>query len=152
MSNLAKITANFSKKTNMQPINEILQTMQNIAVIGFSPDPQKDSNMVGKFLIDKGFCVYPVYPKQGEIYSHKIYQNLSEINEPIDTVVMFRKGEFAKVLIDEVIKKGISNFWLQLGITNENVKKIAQKNGINFVQNACIMVEYKAKFEWKKGK
>lgn len=124
--------------------------MQNIAIVGFSPDPQKDSHAVGKFLIDKGFCVYPIYPKNGEIYSRKIYQNLSDINEPIDTVVMFRKGEFAEVLIKEVIKKGVKNFWLQLGITNDNAAKIAQENQINFVQNACIMVEYKAKFEWRK--
>ena len=134
----------------MQTINKILETMQNIAIVGFSPDPQKDSHAVGKFLIDKGFCVYPIYPKNGEIYSRKIYQNLSDINEPIDTVVMFRKGEFAEVLIKEVIKKGVKNFWLQLGITNDNAAKIAQENQINFVQNACIMVEYKAKFEWRK--
>lgn len=126
--------------------NFILENMKNIAVVGFSPDISKDSNKVGKFLIDKGFNVYPIYPKDGEIYSRKIYKNLSDIQDNIDTVVMFRKAEFADVLIHEVIKKGVSNFWLQLGIINENAAKISHENGINFVQNACIMVEYKRKF------
>ncbi|ANE35800.1 CoA-binding domain protein [Campylobacter iguaniorum] len=124
-------------------MNKILSSMKNIAVVGFSPDESKDSNKVGKYLIDQGFNVYPIYPKDGQIYGKSIYKSLSDVNEPIDTVVMFRKGEFATTLIDEVISVGAINFWLQLGIINDDAKEKAVKNGINFVQNACIMVEHK---------
>ena len=117
--------------------------MKNIAVVGFSPDPQKDSNVVGKYLIDQGFNVFALYPKECEIYGKKTYQSLLEIPDKIDTVVMFRKAEFASELINDVIKKGAHNFWLQLGIKNDEVAQIARSHGINFVQNACIMVEHK---------
>lgn len=123
-------------------MDEILNSMQNIAVVGFSPDISKDSNKVGKYLIVQGFNVFPVYPQDGEIYGRKIYKSVLEIPENIDTIVMFRKGEFASKLIDDVIKKGAKNFWLQLGIRNDEAAKIAAKHGINFVQDACIMVEH----------
>ncbi|QKF64805.1 CoA-binding domain-containing protein [Campylobacter corcagiensis] len=127
-------------------INEILKTAKNIAVVGLSPDESKPSHYVSKFLQEKGYKIYPIYPKFDEILGEKVYRDLSEIKDKIDIVVMFRKGEFADVLIDEVIEKGIKTLWLQLGITNENAKEKALKNGVNFIQDRCIMVEYKKEF------
>ncbi|WP_261798001.1 CoA-binding protein [Campylobacter hyointestinalis] len=117
--------------------------MKNIAIVGFSPDASKSSNIVGNYLIDQGFNVYPVYPKKGEIRGHKIYQRLTDIKDKIDTVVMFRKGEFALTLLEEVKAVGAKNFWLQLGIINDEAKQKAEEFGINFIQDACIMIEHK---------
>lgn len=122
-------------------INEILQTSKTIAVVGLSPDESKPSHYVSKFLQSRGYKIYPIYPKFDEILGEKVYRNLSEISAKIDIVVMFRKGEFAPILIDEVIKKGVKTLWLQLGITNEKAKIKALENSINFVQDRCIMIE-----------
>ena len=124
-------------------IEEILKNAKNIAVVGLSPDENKDSNRVGKYLISQNLSVFPIYPKENEILGRKVYRNLKEINDKIDIVVMFRKGEFADTLIKEVIEVGAKTLWLQLGIFNDEAGKIAEKNGINFVQNKCIMIEYK---------
>ncbi|MBE3022898.1 CoA-binding protein [Campylobacter sp. RM13119] len=122
-------------------MDEILHNIQNIAVVGLSPDESKASNMVAKFLIKKGFKIFPIYPKEDKILGQKVYRNLSDINENIDIIVMFRKGEYADILIDEVIRKGVKTLWLQLGITNENAKARAYANGIKFIQNKCIKIE-----------
>lgn len=122
-------------------IDEILKNAKNIAVIGLSPDENKASNTVAKFLIEEGFKIYPVYPKEDEILGCKVYRNLLDIEEIIDIAVMFRKGEYADILIDEVIKKGVKTLWLQLDVINENAKKKAALNNINFVQNRCIKIE-----------
>ncbi|CUU70565.1 CoA-binding protein [Campylobacter hyointestinalis subsp. hyointestinalis] len=124
-------------------MRDILNSMKNIAVVGFSTDTSKASNIVGNYLIDQGFNVYPVYPKEGEIRGHKIYQRLTDIKDMIDTVVMFRKGEFALTLLEEVKTVGAKNFWLQLGIINDEAKQKAEEFGINFIQDACIMIEHK---------
>ena len=79
----------------------------------------------------------------------RIHWRIREISDKIDIVVMFRKGEFANELISDVIAQGAKTLWLQLGITNENARQIAMQNGINFVQNKCIMVEYKNLKGWK---
>ena len=130
-------------------IEEILKNAKNIAIVGLSPDESKDSNRVGKYLISQNLNIFPIYPKENEILGRKVYRNLKEINDKIDIVVMFRKGEFADTLIKEVIEMGAKTLWLQLGITNENARQIAQNNGINFVQNRCIMIEYKYLKGWK---
>jgi predicted CoA-binding protein len=38
----------------------------------------------------------------------------------------------------------IKLIWLQLGIVNNDAKMIAEENGIEFIQDACIYVEHKA--------
>ena len=44
-------------------LGQILSSAKNIAVVGLSPDESKPSNEVAKFLIERGFNVFPVYPK-----------------------------------------------------------------------------------------
>lgn len=122
-------------------IYEILKTAKNIAIVGLSPDESKASNAVAKFLIKEGFRIFPIYPKEDEILGFKVYKNLSEIDEDIDIVVMFRKGEFATALVEDVIKVGAKTLWLQLGITNEAAKERAEEVGVNFVEDRCIKIE-----------
>ena len=122
-------------------LGQILSSAKNIAVVGLSPDESKPSNEVAKFLIERGFNVFPVYPKFDEILGRKVYRNLTQIDENIDIAVMFRKGEFASELVKDVVKKGVKTLWLQLGITNDEAGAIARENGINFVQDRCIKIE-----------
>nr|WP_314181332.1 CoA-binding protein [uncultured Campylobacter sp.] len=123
-------------------LRQILSSAKNIAVVGLSPDESKPSNEVAKFLIESGFSVFPVYPKFDEILGRKVYRNLTQIDENIDIAVMFRKGEFASELVKDAIKKGVKTLWLQLGITNDEAGTVARENGINFVQDKCIKIEF----------
>ena len=122
-------------------LRQILSSAKNIAVVGLSPDESKPSNEVAKFLIERGFNVFPVYPKFDEILGRKVYRNLTQIDENIDIAVMFRKGEFAGELVKDAVKKGVKTLWLQLGITNDEAGAVARENGINFVQDKCIKIE-----------
>ena len=122
-------------------LRQILSSAKNIAVVGLSPDESKSSNEVAKFLIERGFNVFPVYPKFDEILGRKVYRNLTQIDENIDIAVMFRKGEFASELVKDAVKKGVKTLWLQLGITNDEAGAVARENGINFVQDKCIKIK-----------
>ena len=122
-------------------LRQILSSARNIAVVGLSPDESKPSNEVAKFLIERGFNVFPVYPKFDEILGRKVYRNLTQIDQDIDIAVMFRKGEFASELVKDAVKKGVKTLWLQLGITNDEAGAVARENGINFVQDKCIKIE-----------
>ena len=122
-------------------LRQILSSAKNIAIVGLSPDESKPSNEVAKFLIERGFNVFPVYPKFDEILGRKVYRNLTQIDENIDIAVMFRKGEFASELVKDAVKKGVKTLWLQLGITNDEAGAVARENGINFVQDKCIKIE-----------
>ena len=128
-------------QNNDNNIGQILFAAKNIAVVGLSPDESKPSNEVAKFLIERGFNVFPIYPKFDEILGRKVYRNLTQIDENIDIAVMFRKGEFASELVKDGVKKGVKTLWLQLGITNGAAGAVARENGINFVQDKCIKIE-----------
>ncbi|WP_069636386.1 CoA-binding protein [Campylobacter pinnipediorum] len=121
---------------------EFINEAKNIAIVGLSPDENKDSNMVASYLQKQDFKIYPIYPKMDEILGEKVYRSLNEIKDNIDIVVMFRKAEFAETLVDEVIQKGAKTLWLQLDIINDKAKEKALQNNINFVQNRCIKIEY----------
>ncbi|WP_169778678.1 CoA-binding protein [Campylobacter curvus] len=123
-------------------VDEILKNAKSVAIVGLSPDESKASNMVARYLLQNGFKIYPVYPKEDEILGLKVYRNLSQISQPVDIAVMFRKSEFAQILIDEVIQKSVKTLWLQLGIVNEAAKLKASQNGVNFVQDKCIKIEF----------
>lgn len=124
-------------------IKQILDSAKNIAIIGLSPDEDKPSNMISRYLIKENYNVFPIYPKFETILNQKVYRSLDEIKEHIDIVVMFRKGVYAKNLIKECIENKVKTLWLQLGITNKEAREIASQNDINFIEDRCIMVEHK---------
>ncbi len=129
--------------SNPQEIKEILQKYKNIAIVGASPNPEKDSNMVTKYLIDAGYNVFPIYPKEDEILGRKVYRSLAEIEDKVDIVVVFRKPQALVPIAQAVIDRGdVDVLWTQLGIVNNEAAKMAKDAGIKVVQNLCIKIEH----------
>lgn len=124
-------------------VKNILIKSKNLAIAGLSPNEEKASFKVAKYMQEQGFNIFPIYPKEDEILGQKVYRSLSDIKDKIDVVVMFRKAEFAKELFEEIKKReDVSTLWLQLGIVNEDVKKEAIDFGINFIHDKCIKIEH----------
>ena len=71
-------------------LKEILVNSATIAILGLSPKPERDSNMVARYLLEKGYNVIPVNPVQKRILGEKAYPNLADIDQPIDIVNAFR--------------------------------------------------------------
>ena len=136
-----------SVNSNPQEIKEYLQKYKNIAIVGASPNPAKDSHKVTKYMIDAGYNVFPIYPKEDEILGQKVYRSLKDIPEKIDIVVVFRKPEAVNAIADACIERGDVNLlWTQLGIVNNEAAKKAKEHGIDVVQNLCIKVEHNRLF------
>ncbi|EAL3938167.1 CoA-binding protein [Campylobacter lari] len=115
--------------------------MKNIAIIGLSPNQDKPSHFVSKYLQDLGYKIYPIYPKEDFILNERVYRNLKEIPFEIDTAIMFRKASFANEIFEDLLSKNIKNFWMQLGIVNNEIMQKCKKYGINCVQDRCIKIE-----------
>jgi len=132
-----------SVNSNPEQIKEYLTKYKNIAIVGASPNPAKDSNMVTKYMIEAGYNVFPIYPKEDEILGRKVYRSLKEIPEKVDIVVVFRKPEAVNAIADAVIERGDVNvLWTQIGIVNNEAAQKAKEHGIDVVQNLCIKVEH----------
>jgi len=130
--------------SNPQEVERYLRECKSIAIVGASPNPQKDSNKVTKYLIECGYEIYPIYPKEDEILGRKVYRSLKEIEHPVDMVVVFRKPAAVAPIADACIERGdVKVLWTQKGIVNNEAAEKAEKAGMNVVQNMCAMVEHR---------
>jgi len=128
--------------SNNKEILEILDSVKTIAILGLSPDETKASNMVGKFLQEKGYKIVPVYPKEETILGEKVYRSLAEIPFEIDMVDIFRKPNAFDAIVEASIERGdVKVFWGQLGLVNNDAAKKAQEAGMKVVQNHCPKIE-----------
>jgi hypothetical protein len=129
-----------------QKILKIL-SLKNIAVVGMSDNPEKPANRVPKYLMTQGYKIIPVNPTKEEIMGLKSFKSLKEVDEEIDVVDVFRRPEQALEVVKEAIERkkergDIKAIWLQEGIVNEEAKKLAEENGILFVQDRCMFKEH----------
>ena len=126
-------------------VAETLPRMRNIAVIGLSPRPERDSHRVSAYIQQAGYRVFPVNPARAdaEILGQRVHARLADIPEPIDTVVVFRRSEQTDEPIDEAIAGGAETVWLQLGIVNRDGLRRARAAGLRAVENRCLMVEHR---------
>ena len=119
---------------------EILRETKTIALVGASPKPERPSHQVMKYLLAQGFEVIPVNPGQREILGKPCYPRLSAIppEQKIDTVVIFRRAEMVPPIVEEALKRGIKNIWLQEGIVSEEARALARKAKARIVMGLCI--------------
>jgi uncharacterized protein len=127
---------------SMQAIHDILRASTSIAVVGFSPKATRPSHIVGKYLIEAGFRVYPVNPGVSEILGHVCYPDLFSIPDPIDLVDIFRRSEDVTPFVEAAIRVGAKVIWMQQGIINEEAANIAEKSGLQVVMDRCIKIDH----------
>jgi predicted CoA-binding protein len=127
-----------------EELKSIFDEVKTIAIPGLSPKEDKPSHRVAKYLQSQGFKIIPIYPKGDTILGERVYRSLSDVEERVDMVDMFRKAEVADEMVDIIKKRGdVKVLWLQEGIVNNRAAKRAQDLGLKVVQNRCTMVEHK---------
>ncbi len=131
--------------SNEEEVRAYLTDCKSIAVVGASNNPTKDSHRVTKYLIEHGYKVYPIYPKGEEFLPGcPYYRSLKDITDPVDMVVVFRKPQAVLAVANACIDRGdVKVLWTQIGIVNNEAAELAKANGINVVQNMCVMVEHR---------
>ena len=124
-----------------EQIRDIL-SHKKVAVIGMSKSSFKAAHFVPKYLADNGYDVTPVNPLSDEILGKKCYGSISEIDEDIEIVDIFRPSDQVLPFVKEAIKKKPKVIWLQEGIHNSEAEELARKEGIKVVFNRCMLAEH----------
>ena len=122
---------------------DILKNVSSIAIVGISSKEERDSYKVMKFLIEKGYKVFPVNPnEQGKyILGRKCFKSLSDIDDEVDMVDVFRKDEFVYDITKEAIKINAKVLWTQLDIFCEDSFNLAKDAGLKVVMDKCPKIE-----------
>lgn len=126
-------------------IKEIF-SLKNVAVVGMSKNPDKAAHYVPKYLSEQGYNIMPINPTTNEILNKKSYQSVSEVDQPIDIVDVFRPSDQVLPVVEEAIKVKPKVIWLQQGIHNEEAEELARKEGIKVVFNRCMLAEHQRLF------
>ena len=124
--------------------------MKTIAVVGMSPNPERPSHFVSKYMINNGFKIFPVNPGQKEILGLRCYPALKDIKYEVDIVNVFRNSDYAIPIIQDAISINVKAIWLQDGIVSIEGRQMAKDNDIIYIttnmrDNFCEIYSFSQK-------
>ncbi|QPV63556.1 CoA-binding protein [Halosimplex litoreum] len=123
-------------------LREILDG-DTIAVVGLSSTPGKAAHDVPAYMREQGYEVIPVNPYAEEIFGREPYDSLTEVEETVDIVDVFRPTDEVPGIVDEALgRDDVGTVWLQLGIIHDDAGERAEAAGRHFVQDRCLKVEH----------
>lgn len=122
----------------------ILRRTKTIAMVGASPNWNRPSYFVMKYLQSKGFRVIPVNPRAlGEaILGEPVAGSLADIAVPVDLVDVFRTSDAAPAIVEDAIRIGAKAVWMQIGVRHDEAAARAEAAGLDVVMNRCPKIEY----------
>ena len=126
-------------------IREILK-LKTIAVVGMSPKQERPRHYVAMYLKENGYTIYPVNPGHDKIAGMDCYPDLESIPDSIDVVDIFRRAEFAPLIVDSTIAIGAKAVWMQDTVIHEEAGKKAEEAGLLVVMNDCMLRQHQKLF------
>jgi len=128
-----------------ETIARILESAKTIAVVGIKDHPSEDAFRVPEYMQQAGYRILPVNPKHGSVLNEPCCANLSEVDEDIDIVNLFRASEHIAAHVDEILALDPAPraVWMQLGIHHGPSAQRLRQAGIEVIQDRCIMVDHR---------
>ncbi len=136
----------------MDLIDEILDNVKTIAVVGLSDNPARDSNGVSAYMQSQGYRIIPVNPAlQGaRVLGEPSYDDLASAAAAaaaqgiaIDLVDVFRRSEFAGAVSDDAVSIDARYVWMQDGVVDEAAAERARAAGLGVIMDDCILRQHK---------
>jgi predicted CoA-binding protein len=111
-----------------------------VAVLGASADRSKYGNMSVRAHRDKGYDVYPVNPRGGEIEGLTVYKSLAEIPVKLTRISVYLPPAVGLAVLPEIAAKGCDELFLNPGSDSDEVIAAAQALGLDPIV-ACSIVD-----------
>ena len=120
-------------------IKQILEESNTIAIVGASSKEDRDSYKVMKYLLQKGYKVFPVNPYESgkNILGQKCYEDLESIKQSVDIVDAFRAHEAVLGIAKQAIKISAKVLWTQEDIIHHEAAELVEKAGLKVVMDRC---------------
>ncbi|EAD7211701.1 CoA-binding protein [Listeria monocytogenes] len=125
-----------------EEIQHILKKAKVIAVVGLSDKPDRTSYRVSQIMQQAGYKIIPVNPNADEILGEQAVKRLTDIEEHVDIVNVFRRSEFLPEIAEAFDQIDADVFWAQLGIANQEAFDFLTEKGYPTVMDYCIKVAY----------
>jgi len=130
---------------------QVMKKYRVIAVVGASKNPEKEAFSVPAYLQQHGYTIIPVNPTTDMVNGLKSYPSLAdipaELAKMVDVVEVFRPSEEFPEVAKQVAKMKEKTgrpfvFWGQLGLENDDAKRILAEAQVDYVMDKCMRVEH----------
>jgi predicted CoA-binding protein len=126
-------------------VRRILEATRRIAVLGIKPEHTgQPAFYVAEYAQQAGYEIVPVpvyYPELTEVLGEPIYRKVADVPGDVDMVNVFRRPHDIPPHVDDILAKRPKVVWFQLGIRNEEAAERLAREGIDVVQDRCLLVE-----------
>jgi len=112
---------------------------ENVAILGASKKEERYSNKALRMLLEYGHSVYPVHPVLQDIEGHKVYSELKDIQDNINTLTVYVSPKWITPMIDEIVKLNPGRVILNPGTESDELKTALDGAGIPWLE-ACTLV------------
>jgi hypothetical protein len=129
-------------KNSVDPV-ELMQSAESIAVVGVSARSDRPSYEVAEYLIEAGYEVYLVNPRETEILGKKVYDRVQDLPKPVDIVDIFRKPADVLTVVEDAVEASAGAIWMQLEIVNQEAAHLAEAAGLDVVMDRCTKIEHR---------
>ncbi len=132
-------------------LKEQLANAKNVAIIGAKDKIGQPVDNVGKYLLSRGFTLFPVHPVRKNVWGLETFKDiaslaahLKENNVELDIICFFRASEYIYDHALEVIENNLNPklFWLQEGIKSKEAAEYIKPYNIKYIEDLCIKTEY----------
>lgn len=115
--------------------------MPTVAILGASADRSKFGNKAVRAFLAKGYIVYPVNPKGGEVEGLPVRQSLADIppDVKLDRISVYLPPPVGLKMLPQIVARGCNELWLNPGSESDELVAAAEKQGLNVIQ-ACSIV------------
>eukprot|EP00200_Dunaliella_tertiolecta_P000272 CAMPEP_0202362726 /NCGR_PEP_ID=MMETSP1126-20121109/14800_1 /ASSEMBLY_ACC=CAM_ASM_000457 /TAXON_ID=3047 /ORGANISM="Dunaliella tertiolecta, Strain CCMP1320" /LENGTH=151 /DNA_ID=CAMNT_0048956989 /DNA_START=114 /DNA_END=572 /DNA_ORIENTATION=+ len=127
---------------------DIARKAKTVAVLGIKTEQKANQPAfyVPAYLASQGKNVIPIpvyFPDVKEILGRPVKRRVSEVEEPIDILNIFRKPSDLMGHLDDILSAPHrpACVWLQTGITHPQFEACMADAGISVVADRCLMVD-----------
>jgi predicted CoA-binding protein len=136
-----------ARSTTVYPdvhLRAVYADASTVAIVGASPNWNRPSYFVMRYLQRKGFRVIPVNPRalDAPILGETVYPDLEAIPAPVDVVDVFRRSVDTPDIARSAVAIGARVLWLQLGVRSAEAATLAGLAGLTFIEDRCLKIEY----------
>ena len=134
--------------TDTDTLRRIKDQTRTIAVVGLSPNQDRPSWGVARYLQGLGYKIVPVNPGHAgkKILDEPVFASLADIpaDLKVDMVDVFRRSDAVAQIVDEALSAlpDLKTIWLQLGVHDDQSAQRARDAGITVVQDRCPKIEF----------
>ena len=122
------------------PISRFLESPA-FGVVGASPRRHKYGNKVLRCYLQNGRRAIPVNPRETTIEDEACVASVLDLPPEVKSLSLITPPSVTERVVEEAIRKGIENVWMQPGAGSDAAVEACRKAGINVIADgSCVLV------------